>query len=117
MRIQEIGSSVPMTSKLESTAGRFRGNDGISGRANLENAVQRMNENLGEQWMTAKADLCQVDAMRMPSVATEIDPAGAKGTGELANSGTTAAVANAVFQTTRKRVCHLSTTIDTRIMG
>ena len=54
--------------------------------------------------MTAKADLCQVDAMRMPSVATEIDTAGAKGTGELANSGTTAAVANAVFQTTRKRV-------------
>ena len=117
MRIQEIRNTVPMTSKWESTAGRFRSNEGISGRTNLENADKRMNENLGEQWMTAKADLCQVDAMRMPSVATEIDPAGAKGTGELANSDTAAAVDNAVFQATGKRVCHLSTTIDTRIMG
>ena len=36
-----------MISKWESTAGRFKGNVGISGRANLENAVKRMNENQG----------------------------------------------------------------------
>ena len=46
--IEEIGVSVPVTGKGESTAGRFRGNVGISGRPNLENAGKRMNENLGE---------------------------------------------------------------------
>ena len=55
--------------------------------------------------------------MLMPSVATEIDPADAKGTGELANFGTAVAVANAVFQATGKRVCHLPITIDKLIMG
>ena len=63
-----------------------------------------MNENLGEQRVMVNANICQVDVMLMPSVATEIDPAGAKGTGELANSDTAAAVDNAEFQATGKRV-------------
>jgi xanthine dehydrogenase YagR molybdenum-binding subunit len=46
-----------------------------------------------------------------------VNPAGAKGIGELANVGTAAAVANAVFHATGRRIRELPITIEKLIMG
>ena len=43
----------------------------------------------------------------LPEVDREVNPAGVKGIGELADVGTNAAVANAVFHATGKRIRHL----------
>ena len=50
-------------------------------------------------------------------VDTEVNPAGAKGIGELANIGTAAAVANAVFHATRRRTREMPIKIDKLITG
>lgn len=76
-----------------------------------------MNDNLAEYLMPVNADIRQVDVILVPEVDTEVNPAGAKGIGELANVGTAAAVANAVFHATGRRIRELPITIDKLIMG
>ena len=76
-----------------------------------------MNDNLAEYLVPVNADIRQVDVIMLPEVDTEINPAGAKGIGELANVGTAAAVANAVFHATGKRIRELPITIDKLIVG
>jgi xanthine dehydrogenase YagR molybdenum-binding subunit len=49
----------------------------------------------------------QVSIIMLPEIDAEVNPAGVKGIGELANVGTNAAVANAVFHATGKRVREL----------
>ena len=71
-----------------------------------------MNDNLAEYLIPVNADIRQVDVILVPEVDTDINPAGAKGIGELANVGTAAAIANAVFHATGKRVRELPITID-----
>ena len=76
-----------------------------------------MNDNLGEYLIPVNADIIQVDVILIPEVDNEVNPTGAKGIGELANVGTAAAVANAVFHATGKRIRELPITIDKLIMG
>ncbi|MBC7940464.1 MAG: xanthine dehydrogenase family protein molybdopterin-binding subunit [Chitinophagaceae bacterium] len=76
-----------------------------------------MNDNLAEYLVPVNADIGQVDVILIPEVDNEINPAGAKGIGELANVGTAAAVANAVFHATGRRIRDLPITIDKLIMG
>ncbi len=71
-----------------------------------------VNDNLAEYLIPVNADIRQVDVIMLPEVDTQINPAGAKGLGELGNVGTAAAVANAVFHATGKRVRELPITID-----
>jgi xanthine dehydrogenase YagR molybdenum-binding subunit len=71
-----------------------------------------VNDNLAEYLIPVNADIRQVDVLMLPEVDTQINPAGAKGIGELANVGTAAAVANAVFHATGRRVRELPITID-----
>ena len=71
-----------------------------------------INDNLAEYLLPVNADIRQVDVIMIPEVDTEINPAGAKGLGELGNVGTAAAVANAVFHATGKRIRDLPITID-----
>ena len=53
----------------------------------------------------------------VPEVDDEVNPAGAKGLGELANVGTAAAIANAVFHATGRRIRELPITIDKLIQA
>ena len=76
-----------------------------------------MNDNLAEYLIPVNADIIQVDVILIPEVDNDVNPTGAKGIGELANVGTAAAVANAVFHATGKRIRELPITIDKLIMG
>ena len=53
----------------------------------------------------------------MPAVDNEVNPAGAEGIGELANMGTAAAIANAVFHAAGRRIRELQITIDKLIQA
>ena len=76
-----------------------------------------MNDNLAEYLIPVNADVRQLDVILVPEVDNDVNPAGAKGLGELANVGTAAAVANAVFHATGQRIRELPITIDKLIMG
>jgi len=58
------------------------------------------------------ADIAAVQIIMVPEVDTEVNPAGVKGIGELANVGTAAAIANAVYHATGKRVRDLPIRIE-----
>jgi xanthine dehydrogenase YagR molybdenum-binding subunit len=71
-----------------------------------------VNDNLAEYLVAVNADVPQVDVIMLPEVDNEANPAGAKGIGELANVGTAAAIANAVYHATGKRIRDLPIRID-----
>jgi xanthine dehydrogenase YagR molybdenum-binding subunit len=63
-----------------------------------------VNDNLADYLMPVNADIDQLDVILVPEEDHDVNPAGVKGIGELANVGTAAAVANAVYHATGKRV-------------
>jgi xanthine dehydrogenase YagR molybdenum-binding subunit len=71
-----------------------------------------MNDNLAEYFIPVNADIGQVDVILVPELDSESNPSGAKGIGEVGNVGTAAAVANAVFHATGRRIRKLPITID-----
>ncbi len=71
-----------------------------------------MNDNLAEYLIPVNADIVQVDVILVPEVDDEVNLVGAKGIGELANVGTAAAIANAVYHATGVRIRELPITID-----
>ncbi len=75
-----------------------------------------VNDNLAEYLIPVNADIKQVEVLMIPEVDNEINPAGAKGIGELSNVGTAAAIANAVFHATGKRIRELPITLDKLVM-
>ena len=56
-----------------------------------------VNDNLADYLVPVNADIKQVDVILVPEIDRDVNPAGVKGLGELANVGTAAAVANAVY--------------------
>jgi xanthine dehydrogenase YagR molybdenum-binding subunit len=58
------------------------------------------------------ADIPDLDAVFLDSPDTMADPIGAKGLGEVVIVGIAAAVANAVFNATGKRIRSLPITLD-----
>jgi xanthine dehydrogenase YagR molybdenum-binding subunit len=82
---------------------------GISSALHEETEIDRryaryVNDNLAEYLVPVNADIQDVDIIMVPEVDTEVNPAGIKGIGELANVGTAAAIANAVHHATGIRV-------------
>ena len=71
-----------------------------------------VNDNLGEYLMAVNADVPQVDVIMVPEEDREVNPLGVKGIGELGIVGTAAAVANAVYHATGKRVRDLPIVTD-----
>ena len=63
-----------------------------------------VNDNLADYLIPVNADISEVDVILVPEIDNDVNPAGVKGLGELGNSGTAAAVANAVFHATGKRL-------------
>jgi xanthine dehydrogenase YagR molybdenum-binding subunit len=71
-----------------------------------------VNDNLADYMVPVNADIRQVDVILVPEVDADVNPAGVKGLGELANVGTAAAVANAVYQAIGKRIRELPIRIE-----
>lgn len=66
--------------------------------------ARTVNRDLQEYYVAVNADVHDVQVTMLSEVDPAVNPAGVKGIGELGNVGTNAAVANAVFHATGKRI-------------
>jgi xanthine dehydrogenase YagR molybdenum-binding subunit len=66
-----------------------------------------VNDNLADYLIPVNADVPAVEIILVPETDDFVNPAGIKGIGELANVGTAAAVANAVYHATGVRIREL----------
>ena len=71
-----------------------------------------VNDNLAEYLIPVNADIAAGRGDPGPGGGHEVNPVGIKGIGELGNVGTAAAVANAVFHATGKRIRDLPIRIE-----
>ncbi len=70
------------------------------------------NGNLAEYHVPVNADVGQIGVMVVDEFDPQINALGAKGIGEIGIVGAGAAIANAVFHATGKRIRHLPITPD-----
>jgi xanthine dehydrogenase YagR molybdenum-binding subunit len=71
-----------------------------------------MTHNLADYHVPVHADVPPIDVIFVEEKDDEINPLGVKGVGEIGIVGTAAAIANAVYHATGKRVRDLPITID-----
>jgi xanthine dehydrogenase YagR molybdenum-binding subunit len=71
-----------------------------------------MNHNYAEYHVPVNADVREIDVVFIDERDDVVNPLGAKGLGEIGIVGTAAAIANAIFHATGKRVRHLPITLD-----
>ena len=71
-----------------------------------------VNNNLGDYHLPVSADVPKIEALFIDKPDPIINPMGSKGLGEIANVGFAAAVANAVYHATGKRIRELPITPD-----
>jgi len=71
-----------------------------------------VNANLSDYLVPVNADVPELDATFLPGEDTIADPIGVKGLGELVIVGVPAAIANAVFNATGRRVTDLPITLE-----
>ncbi|MCJ2114073.1 xanthine dehydrogenase family protein molybdopterin-binding subunit [Methylobacterium sp. WL30] len=95
--VMGIGSALEEESMMDDRIGRF------------------MNHNLGEYHVPVNADIHDIDVIFVDEE-DKANPLGVKGLGEIGIVGTAAAVANAVFHATGKRIRNLPITVD-KILG
>ena len=91
--VMGIGSALEEESMMDHRLGRF------------------MNHNLGEYHVPVSADIYDIDVIFVDEE-DRANPLGVKGLGEIGIVGTAAAIANAVYHATGKRIRHLPITID-----
>ena len=72
-----------------------------------------VNNNLAEYHVPVNADIRHIEIAVIPGSDTIFNPLGARGIGEIGNTGIAAAIGNAVFHATGKRVRRLPITLDT----
>lgn len=70
-------------------------------------SARTVNRDLQDYLVPVNADAPSVDVILLPEVDTAVNPAGVKGLGELGDVGTNAAIANAIFHATGKRLREL----------
>jgi xanthine dehydrogenase YagR molybdenum-binding subunit len=71
-----------------------------------------VNNNLAEYLVPVNADVPDIDASWVDEVDEHVNPIGVKGIGEIGITGAAAAIANAVYHATGKRVRDLPITLD-----
>ncbi|GJD50192.1 Aldehyde oxidoreductase molybdenum-binding subunit PaoC [Methylobacterium crusticola] len=96
--VMGIGAALEEESMLDHTLGRI------------------MNHNFGEYHVPVNADIHDIDVLFVEEHDDKVSPMGVKGLGEIGIVGAAAAVANAVFHATGKRVRELPITID-KLLG
>jgi xanthine dehydrogenase YagR molybdenum-binding subunit len=89
-----LGMALSEESQLDVRSGRF------------------VNANLAEYHVAVNADIGEIDVAFVPETDPHVNSLGAKGLGEVAMTGVAAAVANAVFNATGKRIRELPITLD-----
>jgi xanthine dehydrogenase YagR molybdenum-binding subunit len=89
-----IGHALLESVRIESATGRFAG------------------ANLAEYLLPVNADVPPIDVHFVQYPDTAFNPAGVRGIGELGTVGAAAAIANAVFNATGRRVRDLPITLD-----
>jgi xanthine dehydrogenase YagR molybdenum-binding subunit len=83
----------------------------------IDHALGRpMNHSFAEYHVPVNADVHDIDVIFVTEKDDLVNPLGVKGVGEIGIVGTAAAIANAVFHATGKRVRDLPITID-KVMG
>jgi xanthine dehydrogenase YagR molybdenum-binding subunit len=75
-------------------------------------AARYVNDNIAEYLIPVNADSCQVDVLMLPEQDDKVNPLGIKGVGEIGIVGVNAAIANAVFHATGRRVRELPIRIE-----
>ena len=75
-------------------------------------AARYINDNLAEYLMPVNADIRAIDVIMLPEQDAKVNPLGIKGIGEIGIVGANAAVANAVFNATGKRIRSLPVRIE-----
>ena len=76
-----------------------------------------VNDNLADYSVPVNADIKELEVILVPEEDHDVNPAGVKGLGELANVGTAAAIANAVCHATGKRLRKLPIRIEDVLMA
>ncbi len=71
-----------------------------------------VNNNLAEYHVPVNLDVGQIEALWVDEKDEHVNPIGVKGVGEIGITGAAAAIANAVFHATGKRVRELPITVD-----
>jgi xanthine dehydrogenase YagR molybdenum-binding subunit len=71
-----------------------------------------MNHNYAEYHIPVNADVHNIDVIFVDEKDEHINPLGVKGVGEIGVVGTAAAIANAIFHATGKRIRELPITLD-----
>ncbi|CAJ0795655.1 Aldehyde oxidoreductase molybdenum-binding subunit PaoC [Ralstonia psammae] len=74
-----------------------------------------MSEHPCADHVPVNADVPDIDILALDEVDAHINPQGAKGIGEIGITGVPAAIANAVYHATGRRVRELPITLDKRI--
>ena len=77
-----------------------------------QNFGRFINHNLAEYHVPVNADAHEIDVIFVEERDSIVNPLGAKGLGEIGIVGVAAAIANAVFHATGKRVRDLPITLD-----
>jgi len=72
-----------------------------------ETRARYVNDNFADYLVPVNADVDQLDIILIPEEDGDVNPAGVKGLGELANVGTAAAISNAVYHATGRRIRQL----------
>jgi xanthine dehydrogenase YagR molybdenum-binding subunit len=90
---------------------------GVASALHEETEIDRrearyVNDNLSEYLIPVNADIGQVDIIMIPEQDSRVNPLGVKGVGEIGIVGMNAAVANAVFHATGKRIRDLPIRIE-----
>jgi xanthine dehydrogenase YagR molybdenum-binding subunit len=81
-----------------------------------ERTARYVNTNLADYLIPVNADIQSVEVLFVPETDNWINPLGVKGLGELGNVGVNAAVANAIFHATGKRVRDLPIRLETLLV-
>jgi xanthine dehydrogenase YagR molybdenum-binding subunit len=92
--VMGIGMALHEESMLDHKLGRF------------------MNHNIAEYHIPVNADIHDIDVIFVDENEDKLNPLGVKGLGEIGIVGTAAAIANAIYHATGKRIRDLPITID-----
>jgi xanthine dehydrogenase YagR molybdenum-binding subunit len=90
---------------------------GISAALHEQTEIDRrnaryVNDNISDYLIPVNADIGEVDVLFVPEEDHEVNPLGIKGIGEIGITGMNAAVANAVFHATGRRIRELPIRIE-----